>query len=63
MARKDDGIAFGQFTHPEDKKRTVIAYSLDDAVAYRFNGWQEVKPAAAENQPPDAEQPTEQPGQ
>ena len=52
--RKTDGVEFGRFKAPDgspSEGREVVAYSQEEAVTYRFNGWIEVQPPAAENQP------------
>lgn len=46
------GQEFGVFSRGEGADtQTVTAYTVEDAVRYRFDGWQEVAPAAPENQP------------
>lgn len=47
--KKDDGQGFGVFQKGEDGP-TVVASTIQEAVYYRYEGWQEVAPAAAENQ-------------
>lgn len=46
--KKDDGQGFGVFRKGDDGP-TVIAYTVQEAVSYRFEGWQEIAPASAEN--------------
>lgn len=46
--KQPEGQAFGVFKKDD---REVIANSVDEAVYYRFNGWQEVAPASPDNQP------------
>lgn len=44
--KSSDGQGFGVFTRGEQE---VTAWSAEEAVRYRFEGWQETQPAAAEN--------------
>lgn len=49
-SKKNEGVEHGVF---EKNGQTFIALSLDDAVRLRFDGWEEVQPAAPENLPPE----------
>lgn len=45
---KSKAEGFGVFKKDDQQ---VVAWSIDEAVRYRFDGWEEVAPALPENQP------------
>lgn len=48
--KKSDGVEYGAF---RKDGQTVVALTVDDAVRYQFDGWEQVQPPAPENQPPE----------